>query len=203
MEEDSENYDFEEAAEAAKESAQYFDRITSYSREEAMMENREELLMDAVGAIGAFANSMEEVENQSEYMGQGDYQDFELRDSIMRAGVAWPDAMKAYNAIDEVSDEISEQMTAAAFQGDEVFESAAETVDELHEAQQQYKDAMATAVASSKTLAPEGYQTPIDIALDVSDDSEVVSELQELEDEVPRTQEESDRQLMEMIEGLN
>lgn len=202
MNDESKTYDLGEAAEAAKESAEYFDRITSYSREEAMMENREELLMDAVGAIGAFASSVEEVDEQTEYVIEGEEQDAEVRDAVMGAGVAWPDAMKAYKAINDVSDQISEQMVAAAFYGDEEIETAGETVSDLQDAQTQYREAMATAVASSKTLAPEGYETPVDVALEVAEDEEVVEELEEMEEEIPRTHEESHQQLQEIMEGL-
>lgn len=202
MDEDSGTYDLGEAAEAAKESAEYFNRITSYSREEAMMEDREDLLMDAVGAIGAFASSMEDVNEQTDYIIEGEEQEAEVRDAVMSAGVAWPDAMKAYDAINNVSDEVAEQMAAAAFYGDEEIEAAGETVSDLQDAQRQYQEAMATAVASSKTLAPEGYGTPVDVALEVAEDEEIVAELEEMEEDVPRTQEESNQQLQEIIEGL-
>ncbi|MFB6174498.1 MAG: hypothetical protein ABEJ87_00805 [Candidatus Nanohalobium sp.] len=202
MGDDSENYDLEEATEAARESAEYFDRITSYSRQEAMMEDREGLVMDAVGTIGAFATSMEGVDEQTDYVIEGEEDRGDVVDKVMSAGVAWPDAMKAYNAIDNVSDELSDQMVAAAFYGDEELDSAGETVEDLQDAQRQYREAMATAVASSKTLAPEGYDTPVDIALEVAEDEEVVRELEGLEEEVPRTQEEAHQQLMNTVEGL-
>jgi hypothetical protein len=198
MNEDSENYDFEQAMEAAE----YFDEVTSYDREEAMMEDREDLLMDAVGAIGAFASSVENLDEQTDYVIDGTQQDSEVNDAVMSAGVAWPDAMSAYNAINQVSDEISDQMVAAAFYGDEEIEAAGETVSDLQDAQKQYQEARATAIASSRTLGPEGYDTPVDVALEATEDQQVVQELEELEQEIPRTQDEAHRQLMEEIEGL-
>lgn len=198
MNEDSENYDFEKVAEAAE----YFQDITSYDREEAMPEDKQELLMDAVGAIGAFSSAVEEVDEQTDYIINGDYDDSEIRDAVIQAGVAWPDAIKAYQNITDASEQITEQFTAAAFHGDEEMEAAGETVEELSDLQQKYQKAMATAVSSSKTLGPEGYTTPVDTAIEVAENEEITSELEELEEQVPRSREESNQQLKEMIEGL-
>ena len=199
MTDEDQNYDMDEAREALEEVTEYFAEAASYDVEDFQMED--EVLTEAVGAIGAFSTSVEALNEHTEGRLPENYDDAEVRDRVMQAGVAWPDAKKAYEAITRISGDVSDKLQAAALRGIN-FESIAETATELSDVENTYHEAEAHAAAESKMLGPEGYETPVDIALELAEQEGVVEHLQDIEDEVPRSQEESRQQLQEMIEEV-
>lgn len=198
MTEEDENYDLEETREAIDEVAEYFKEAASYDVEDFEMEEETEVVTQAVGAIGAFSTSVEALNEYTEGRLAEEYDDAEVRDRVMQAGVAWPDAKKAYDTINQISGEVSDKLQAATLRGIN-FESVAETATELSDVENTYHEAEAHATAKSKMLGPEGYDTPVDVALEVAENEEVVSHLEDLEDDIPRSQEEGRQQLQELI----
>jgi hypothetical protein len=198
MTDEDQNYDMEEAREAIGEVTEYFEQASSYDAEDFEMEDESEIVTRAIGAIGAFSTSVENLNECTDDRLPEDYDDPEVRDRVMQAGVAWPEAKKAYDAINQISAEVSDKLQAAALRGVN-FDSVAETATELSDVENTYHEARAGATASSKMLGPEGYETPVDVALEVAEDEDVVEHLEELEEEIPRTQEESRQQLQELI----
>lgn len=198
MTEEDQNYDAEEAAEALQEVAEYFEQIGSYDIEDLKVDEEYELLRDAIGAIGAFSTQTEALHEYTDGKLPEDYEDAEIRDRVMQVGVAWPDAKKAYEAISQISEEVSDKVEAAAVYGVN-FDAVAQTAEELSDVQRQYHEAEARAEAESQMLGPEGHDTPVDVALEFAEDEEVVSHLEGIQEEIPRTQEESREQLQELI----
>lgn len=198
MTRDNHNYDMEEAHEALEEVTEYFVEAASYDVEDFKMEDEGEVLAEAVGAIGAFSTHVEALYEYTDERLAEDYDDTEVRERVMQAGVAWPDAKEGYEAINQISDEVSDKLEAAALR-DINFESVADTATELSDVENRYHEAEAQATAESKMLGPEGYETPVDIALEVVADEEVADHLEDLEEDIPRSHEESRQQLQELI----
>lgn len=198
MTDEDQKYDMEEAHEAIEEATEYFEQAASYDAEDLEMDSESEVLTQAIGAIGAFSTQVEALTDYTDGQLAEEYEDAEVRDRVMQAGVAWPDAKKAYDTINQISGEVSDKLEAAALRGIN-FESVAETATELSDVQNSYHEAEASATASSRMLGPEGYETPVDVALEVAEDEGVVEHLEELDEEIPRTQEESRQQLQELI----
>ena len=195
---EDQNYNMEETREAIEEVTEYFEQAFSYNAEDFEMEDESELVTQAIGAIGAFSTSVENLDEYTKGRLPEEYDDAEVKDRVMQAGVAWPEAKKAYETINQISAEVSGKLQAAALRGVN-FDSVAETAADLSDVMNGYHDAEAGATASSKMLGPEGYETPVDIALEVAEDEDVVDHLEELQEEIPRTQEESRQQLQESI----
>ena len=198
---EDQNYDMNDAREALEEVAEYFEEANSYDVEDFKMEDENDILTEAVGAIGAFSTSIEALGEYAEGRLLEEYDDAEIRDKVMHAGVAWPDAKKAYDAIQQISGEVSNKLEAASLR-DINFGSVAETATELSDVVNTYHEAEARAMAESNMIGPAGYETPVDVALEVAEDERVVEHLQTLEDDIPRSQEESQEQLQQMIEEL-
>lgn len=196
MSPDPEENNLEETVETLQE-------LNQYDQEEFLDPRELELVENIVGPIKAFYKAAEELNQQTDLYLEDDHNEGELQQAVRTTGVAFPDAHQAYLTLQNYAqdEEIGNKVMAAAIR-DEGVEQMMNAVTDLDEFETNYQEGYANMMAASHTLGPDQMQTPIDVAQRLAEEPETQEKLDEMDQEIPRSQEEAHQQLMQELEEI-